>query len=845
MSFSSYPNDVLRELKQRALLEASVNHNWSYMNIEQKKDLVNTILKGYGVGGAWAYSNDYDGTHHTFETEQEYNAYAACYAERKEQYILEKGVPLTFKFIGNHGNTKITATPEFKEAFLMAKLYTVTGKDIVVSNFINPELPNKFTIIRGAHTTQEALEAFLAKIVKAYHASIENQDFKYVLEQHTTVKEKATGKTETINITPASKRYIIENAERYLGDIGSHIRNEVNNFSNLINNGTSKNHLTECVKSIHKLSELGAIFYIKDNFLQSLQKAQDSLLICESGSSVNMIYEAIRFITNAKAGRPKGKFGDLYKLCNISEFNPNSIKDITTEFAKFEAVYDKRSINNKNTINLTFKSDEKPKEVPITIDTFYTLLSTDIGQLKFNMANHWIKQSNYRWNGANETWTSFNKVKTNLMLFGYSEKEAVDYIVEQVKTTKHKVSAGVCYLTKQIVLDMFLVDVRLLSHTTDVKVNMIYVSNHNRHYKRFSIMDNGIWTEQVMNDAEWWQINLHGNHNCSALTYLTPRSAESENVKVISQGKTYDPIPFLGIELEVERREKCAENITKQVMESLGEDFVIMKRDGSLKGHNPFEIVTIPATLQYHQNKWHNFMHNDDLKGNLMSFKGNCGMHIHINKASFTGLHLAKFIRFINMQENRQFIERIAQRVTSNYAQFTDYNNINTNNKVTKGKSIAVSAISQYAKNLGGAVNRNNNGGHYDAVNTSNPMTVELRIFKGNLARGHFFKNIEFTHAAWAYTKNAGMGELNHKDFIHWLFKDGIKQYSYLKDFLIASGYRVSNINVSEDAPASVKEKAKEVDKIHLVLNKRYDKEGKRKLSEKSKTDINNLLHSA
>jgi len=60
-------------------------------------------------------------------------------------------------------------------------------------------------------------------------------------------------------------------------------------------------------------------------------------------------------------------------------------------------------------------------------------------------------------------------------------------------------------------------------------------------------------------------------------------------------------------------------------------------------------------------------------------------------------------------------------------------------------------------------------GGHsrYTAINICNTNTIEIRIFRGTLAPGSFFKNIEFCAALFEFTRDNKNTDLNNfKQFI-------------------------------------------------------------------------------
>jgi hypothetical protein len=457
-----------------------------------------------------------------------------------------------------------------------------------------------------------------------------------------------------------------------------------------------------------------------------------------------------------------------YTISHIKDSNkhltiPKSVvSKLRTEFNSFTSGMT-TSINQD--IIITKLKIEPVNTVSINIDTIYPDLQDNLTNYaslhaaympvrdKKTLANTLLHVGSM----FNNIWEAFNKIKCGLMFNGYTELNAVKYIIDNgLKST--------------------------------------YNNHANYYYREIKIKDSAFYLHSVY------------NHTRNALEYLTPKASRFDNTTVFDDVRVYNPIPYMGVELEVERKvdEKdyiqCPETITESVLDALGRDFVILKADGSLRDYRPFEIVTVPATLQAHKDNWAKFMNDNKLKGYLSSYSnGHCGMHVHISRAAFTGLHLAKFMRFINLPTNGGFITQLAQR-KSGYAKFTNYDN---NDKL---------AITHHANAMYGGLNS-----HYDAVNTANRDTIEVRIFRGNLAKSHFFKNLEFVHALWAYTKDCSMKQLTYTDFIFWLFKDNCKLYTNLHQWLIAAGYNVSNKN---DA---TKDEKQAINKVRLVVNKKFN----------------------
>lgn len=303
------------------------------------------------------------------------------------------------------------------------------------------------------------------------------------------------------------------------------------------------------------------------------------------------------------------------------------------------------------------------------------------------------------------------------------------------------------------------------------------------------------------------------------LDYSTRIESKNNNTKFVGEvekAKTTKPIlalkniPFptidrtfyMGVELEVVRHKNAKIDVCLNVIKDLNKDFdvnlknysfAILKFDGSVPGG--FEIVSAPATLKAHHKMWDKFFNNS--AKDLRSFSNpNTGMHVHVSRATFTDSgdivhgkrpqgHLGRLINFYNKASNRGFIERMAGRNQSSYSNFHP-------KKVT-------------AVFTGASI-----GERYQAINLIPTNTIEVRIFKGNVKKEGFMKNIEFVHASVEFTRQAGYGitgkintkampdknpknttgvedcrHLDHKEFIKWMLKpENIATYPYLSRWL-------------------------------------------------------------
>jgi hypothetical protein len=226
----------------------------------------------------------------------------------------------------------------------------------------------------------------------------------------------------------------------------------------------------------------------------------------------------------------------------------------------------------------------------------------------------------------------------------------------------------------------------------------------------------------------------------------------------------YNNLPYLGIELECEARSNCpGDTIARSVRDALS-GLVICKHDGSL--HNGMEIVSRPATFAAHKDGiWEPFFQeNDGPAQYLRAWRTDtAGTHIHISRAAFTPVHMAKFLLFINSSENGTFVEKFAGRSGDRWARRSN----KTPGDVFRGSP------------------------KYEAVNfSSSAPTMEVRIFRGNISKHGVYRNLEFVQALYEFTKVTSIRQLKYTDFCKWL--DSVvarKTFPYLYNWCIFNDY--------------------------------------------------------
>lgn len=205
-----------------------------------------------------------------------------------------------------------------------------------------------------------------------------------------------------------------------------------------------------------------------------------------------------------------------------------------------------------------------------------------------------------------------------------------------------------------------------------------------------------------------------------------------------------------GFELEVESRRDNRKEGAEYVIDRLG-NRAYLKQDGSL--NNGFEIVTHPHTLDEYQKKFNwGCMAGLGERGYRSWNTTTCGLHVHVSRTAFGNVtkrseilkaqsHELRFIKLI--YDNQRQIERLAGR-SSSYAKFND-----------KG-------------NLSARVKYGTQDDRYEAVNSQNSETLEVRVFKGSLKPARILSAIELVHASVEYTRDLKVSGANNA--LKWIY---------------------------------------------------------------------------
>lgn len=195
-----------------------------------------------------------------------------------------------------------------------------------------------------------------------------------------------------------------------------------------------------------------------------------------------------------------------------------------------------------------------------------------------------------------------------------------------------------------------------------------------------------------------------------------------------------------GVELETVLNHGDLHDAASEVLDKLNdslpdEGFAFLKADSSLSGGvGSFEIVTHPATLAVHKERWVDVLGSNAPDGLVSHDAACCGMHVHVEKKGLSVGDVGKLLHFVNAINNRPFIAAVARRTDEGFAKLDDRKTATAAMKVPSSRR--------------------------EAINLTNNKTIEFRIFKGTLKPESFFRSLEFCDALVRFAKVSSLRDM-------------------------------------------------------------------------------------
>lgn len=286
-------------------------------------------------------------------------------------------------------------------------------------------------------------------------------------------------------------------------------------------------------------------------------------------------------------------------------------------------------------------------------------------------------------------------------------------------------------------------------------------------------------------DRRWSHLRQHTNgrwvhENWSPYTNLIDNyhSSKSKGFRIIDSPWFRSHRRAFGCELEVQVTSGPAQNAAGRVHDVLNPggavgEYCYFERDGSIG--TGFEMVTQPAGLDIHREKFALFLNNTDIKRGMRSHEGgSCGFHVHVGRQYLTQSQIYRVQAFLNDVRNEALIRMIARRYGAGYcklksemAKFTPHNKHSSD--------------------------------RYEMLNVSGSETVEFRIFRGSLRYESIMAALEFCNALLTFCQP---GEVSFTEFNAVGFRKYIQRIDMKHDTKYLRAYL--NVNADTDNERAV-----------------------------------------
>lgn len=326
--------------------------------------------------------------------------------------------------------------------------------------------------------------------------------------------------------------------------------------------------------------------------------------------------------------------------------------------------------------------------------------------------------------------------------------------------------------------------------------------------------------------------DLDGNGNCHRCLTRTVEGVNDHNI-ICSHG--FEPMewnkciaeveekntksrPVLyGLELEVEANhadKKLKAAIDKdgggnppngsplyKMTNPLFKNFHIWKRDGSLNRYG-YELVLFPHSYQALRPKVKPLL--DSLRGAGFTghATGRCGLHIHINRETFSDKELTRFANFFARCQDQILLLSMRRKSSlERWARFPEATSINYK-----------------------LLSRQSGDRKYAAINMCHSATVEIRVFRGTTSHRRLLASLQFLDALIHYVKLCGSTHfMNLKNperdswgyFMRWANKDGrYREFVHYYEWLHRRGKALHALSKSSMPEEKIPARRARIDKL-------------------------------
>ena len=249
---------------------------------------------------------------------------------------------------------------------------------------------------------------------------------------------------------------------------------------------------------------------------------------------------------------------------------------------------------------------------------------------------------------------------------------------------------------------------------------------------------------------------------CGSYHYVLPYHRYYPKVEFFGNNKN-NSVPFLGIELEADFGGESDYNAEQLVrIFNKNKIFAYCSHDGSL--NDGLEIITQPATMEYHNSIKHVYKEATDLlrkMGYCSHNSDTCGLHVHFNRDFFG-------------EEDTRCLSRLLYIVEHFWPELVTFSRRPEIRMERYAKKISPIPITQY-------INRCNktreHDYHYYSVNVANLNTIEFRMFKGTLNVDTILATLQLVNNIVVVAKNKKMAEIKNMKWEDFLTTKYQKMY--------------------------------------------------------------------
>ena len=230
---------------------------------------------------------------------------------------------------------------------------------------------------------------------------------------------------------------------------------------------------------------------------------------------------------------------------------------------------------------------------------------------------------------------------------------------------------------------------------------------------------------------------------------------------------------YLGTELEIDKGGENHENAKKLLdIVNADKEHIYCKHDGSISCG--FEIVSHPATLEYHKNNiaWAALMEKATTLGYRSHDTETCGLHIHVSRDSLGDTY----------GQREDTISRIIYFIENNWDQILTFTRRTqySLDRWARRYGLEKDVEETYEK----VKNGSNRFDRYMCINLQNTHTVEFRMFRGTLKHSTFMATLQLVHLICTMCKCVDMQTIEKMAWYDFVSTIDSAAYPELTEYL-------------------------------------------------------------